>query len=185
LNSFKAYKLPAAIPAAPRIGGAIPSPPGGVRVAAADVDHNDIDEIITGTGFGVVGRIRIFTGDGDLVHSFKPFGNFKGGIFVAAGDINCDCIAEVLVGRGRGLSEVSVFEADGNPLASTVAYPGTKGGVRVAMLDLDGDGQTDELLTASGPGAAPIVQRFDPDLNPIDDFEAYDALFTGGVFVAS
>ena len=144
----------------------MPPPPGGVRVAAADIDHDGIAEIIIGTGVGVVGRVRIFTGDGDLIRSFKPFGNFKGGIFVAAGDIDCDCVAEVLVGRGKGPSLASLFTADGDPLASTEAYPGTKGGVRVAMLDLDGDGQTDELLTAPGAGAAPIVKRFDTGLEP-------------------
>jgi hypothetical protein len=185
LKSFKGYKLPPGVPPAPRTGGGSAPPLGGVTVAAADTDPDGFDEIIIGTGVGVVGRVRIFTGTGELIRSFKPFGNFKGGLFVAGGDVDCDCVAEVLVGRDKGKSLASLFTADGaQQLASTEAYPGTKGGVRVAMLDLDGDGQTDELLTAPGAGSPPEVVRFDTDLNPIDDFAAYDAAFNGGVFVA-
>ena len=59
-----------------------------------------------------------------------------------------------------------------------------RGGVRVALGDVNGDGVTD-IVTVPGPGMPPLVRVFDGrDLSLINEFLAYDEAFRGGVFVA-
>jgi len=65
-----------------------------------------------------------------------------------------------------------------------MAYPeGFRGGVRVAALDVDGDGQA-EILTGAGPGGGPHVRAIGPGLAEAASLFAYDPRFTGGVTVA-
>jgi hypothetical protein len=67
--------------------------------------------------------------------------------------------------------------------------PNFHGGVRVALGDVTGDGIAD-IITAPGPGGGPHVRVFDgrigtPLTGPLGGFFAYDADFTGGLFVAA
>ena len=68
---------------------------------------------------------------------------------------------------------------------SFLAYAGSMaGGVRVAVGDVSGDG-TPDIVTAPGPGAAPTIRVFDGVFGAeLRSFLAYDASFTGGVYVA-
>jgi hypothetical protein len=75
-------------------------------------------------------------------------------------------------------------------IASFFAYdPNFLGGVRVAVADVNGDGQAD-LITGAGPGGGPHVKVFDGTTiaNPVptvlDSFFAFDPTVTAGVFVA-
>ena len=59
--------------------------PSGVRVAAADVDGDGVDDFVTGTGVGPASLVRVFGGrDGAtrLRPDFAPFGTFRGGVNV-------------------------------------------------------------------------------------------------------
>ncbi|QGJ70082.1 Hypothetical protein PBC10988_17710 [Planctomycetales bacterium 10988] len=84
---------------------------------------------------------------------------------------------------------VQVFSMSGSEVMSF--YPFTEsftGGVRVATGDINGDGILD-IVTAAGPGGGPHVQVFDSQTGELiegglNNFYAYDPLFTGGVFVA-
>src|SRR5262249_38941684 len=69
---------------------------------------------------------------------------------------------------------------------SFFAYsPGFKGGVRVAAGDINGDGHVD-VITGAGPGGGPLVNAYDGANGAlIRSFYAYDAGFSGGVFVAA
>jgi hypothetical protein len=101
------------------------------------------------------------------------------------------CIA---VGAGTG-SRVRVFAADtGQVRTDFFAFdPAFKGGVRVAMGDVNNDGR-DEIVVAAGPRGdgthvGPLVRVFDGKTGmalpgPLGSFHAYDASFQGGVFVA-
>ncbi len=67
--------------------------------------------------------------------------------------------------------------------------PAFTGGVRVAMGDVTGDGVPD-IIAAAGAGGGPHVRVFDGITGeqipgPLGSFMAYDASFSGGVFVAA
>src|SRR5262249_10659082 len=95
---------------------------------------------------------------------------------------------EVVTGSGPGQApEVHVFDArTGAPLRSFLAYDaGFRGGVRVALGDVNGDSVPD-IITAPGPGGGPDVRVFDGRTGAlIREFMAYDERFPGGVFVAA
>ena len=58
-----------------------------------------------------------------------------------------------------------------------------KGGVNVAVGDLDNDGSPD-IVTGAGAGGGPHVRVFGLDQRVKSQFFAYNQKFTGGVFVA-
>src|SRR5207248_7612560 len=67
--------------------------------------------------------------------------------------------------------------------------PAFKGGARVAVGDVNGDGVSD-VIVAAGPGGSPHVRVFNGVTGiqlpgAIGSFDAYAHAFTGGVFVAA
>lgn len=181
-----------------------PSFRGGVHVAAGDVDGDGKAEIITGPGIGGGPLVNVFNAqNASLQLSFNAYalvGNFLGGVFVGAGDLTGDGKAEIITGPGFGGGAlVTVFEGVGGGLQfSFNAYNSTvnvgsfdiiannnqyRSGVRVAAADFNGDGRA-EILTGAGPLASPDVRLFDSvSLSLVDEFFAYDPLFSGGIFV--
>jgi hypothetical protein len=64
-------------------------------------------------------------------------------------------------------------------------HPDFRGGVRVAVGDVNGDGVPD-IITAPGPGMPPLIRVFDGrDYRLIRQFLAFDAPYNLGVFVAA
>src|SRR5262249_51252944 len=111
---------------------------------------------------------------------------FTGGVRVALGDFNGDGIPEIITGAGPGGGpHVKVFDGrTGETLVSFFAYDAAfRGGVSVAVGDVDGDGQTD-IVTAPGTGGGPDIRVFDAAGNLKSKFLAYDPEFRGGVSVA-
>lgn len=94
----------------------------------------------------------------------------------------------IAVGSGEGgPPTVRVFgDRRGRDFHDFMAYdPQYKGGVRVAVADVNGDGVVD-VVTAPGPGMPPLVRVFDGrDLSLASQFYAYDQKFQSGVFVAA
>ena len=86
-----------------------------------------------------------------------------------------------------GGPHVKVFdEGDDEQLFSFMAYdPAFRGGVRVAVGDINGDG-TPDFVTAPGRGGGPHIKVFDgTDGHLIREFMAFDQNFRGGVNVAT
>jgi hypothetical protein len=167
-----------------------------VRVAAADFNLDGRAEIITAAGPGGGPHVRVFdaaTGaqlPGPLGSFFAFDPSFHGGVFVAAGDIDGDGVPDVVAGAdaGGGPHVTAISGKTGAFLLSFFAYSASfRGGVRVAVADVTGDGIAD-VITAAGPGGGPHVRSFSIDeqpSGPLASFFPYPASFTGGVYVGA
>jgi hypothetical protein len=92
----------------------------------------------------------------------------------------------LVVAQGRGFeSFVRRINAHQGILAEFQAYPsGFRGGVRLAMGDIDGDG-TEEIITGAGPGGGPQVRIFDLEGHVKNQFFAFEPGDRHGIFVAT
>jgi fibronectin-binding autotransporter adhesin len=114
-----------------------PSFTGGVYVGGGDVDHDGIDDVITGAGSGGGPHVKVFSGaDGSELRSFFAYTpSFTGGVRVAGGDVDGDGFADIITGAGdAGAGHVKVFSGKtGAELQSFFAYGARyNGGVFVA-----------------------------------------------------
>src|SRR5829696_4495967 len=85
-----------------------------------------------------------------------------------------------------GLPFVRLFDpSTQSQVRAFLAYDaGFKGGVHVALGDVNGDG-VPEILTGTGAGGGPHVKLFDGRTGGLlTEFFAYDPSFAGGVSVA-
>lgn len=117
---------------------------------------------------------------------------------VALGDVTGDGRADLIVGGGPlGPPYVSVYDGESGILRMTfLAYASAfRGGVRVAVADIDGD-QHPEIVTGAGPGGGPLVNVYRLQCDGgvggqcavvvVKSFFAFSAPgFTGGIYVAA
>jgi hypothetical protein len=102
--------------------------------------------------------------------------------------VNGDGQADVVTGTGPGGGpHVKVF--DGRSLQEFRSFfafdPAFRGGVTVAAGDVTGDGRAD-IIAGAGPGGEPRVRVFDGgSLGRLQDFNAFNTGFVGGVRVAA
>jgi predicted outer membrane repeat protein len=155
---------------------------GGVRVAAADVDGDGRDDLITGAGPGGGPHVETFSGVAigvgvvdfeqanatmapHVLDSFYAFRdpNYKGGIYVAGAELNGQLAADIVVGKG----ETGNVTVNGNPVDVEIVdgaaltridlnpYPGLDVGVRVGTLaDVVDNDSLAEIMLGPGPGGA-------------------------------
>jgi hypothetical protein len=129
----------------------------------------------------------------DIVSRLAVPPSASGSVGTIVGSSSANTVANntpVLMATGADFGhapEVKVF----NPTTGAVKFdfmaydPHFLGGVRVTMADVNGDGIPD-IITAPGPTGGPDVRVFDGVTGrKIKDFMAYNARFTGGVFVAA
>jgi uncharacterized protein GlcG (DUF336 family) len=123
--------------------------------------------------------------------SLMSAAGFAGGAYVAAsGSANPQNDLIVTGAESGGGPHVRVFDTNtGAEKLGLFAYdPAFTGGVRVAVGDVDLDGSAD-IITAAGAGGGPHVRVLNQAgqqlAGPLGSFYAYDAAFTGGVYVAA
>jgi hypothetical protein len=92
----------------------------------------------------------------------------------------------IVVAQGAGSQPiVKRVNQNGKELASFFAYDKKfRGGVRVAMGDVTGDG-TEEIVTAPGKGGGPQIRVFDLSGNVLHQFFAFETSDRLGVFVST
>ena len=87
-----------------------------------------------------------------------------------------------------GGPEVKVNFTDGSSVSFYAYDMAYRGGVRVTMGDLNGDG-TNEIITGTGPGGGPNVRVFNVtssgSVTMVANFFAFEPQFMGGVYVAA
>jgi|GEM_PF-4947183 len=173
---------------------------GGVSVAAGDINGDGKADIIVGAGAGEPGgHVIVIDGtkltqvqsngqiaDAAVLRSFFAFDqSFTGGVFVSSADLAGDGKVEIVVGAGAGATpNVEVFGASDQPILTYLAFGEPfRGGVRVASMDLNGDGK-DEIVAGSGPGARGHAEVIDSNGNLIYSLFVTDPSSTAGIFVA-
>ncbi|MBI4457348.1 S8 family serine peptidase [Candidatus Uhrbacteria bacterium] len=143
--------------------------------------------IVAAPGRGREPEIRFFTEDGLYVRGFMAFDSgFRGGVSLAVanfdGSAKQTVVASALAG---GAPQIRIFDVNTRAIGGFFAFDQNfRGGVSVAVGDLDGDGK-DEIIAGAGPGGGPHVRVFRPDGTPIGGFFAYDKKFRGGVVVSA
>ncbi|MEI6835826.1 MAG: putative glycoside hydrolase [Candidatus Falkowbacteria bacterium] len=160
---------------------------GNFSIAAGDTRGDEQEEIITGAGAGGGPQVMVFDLKGKLKFSFMAYDkNFRGGVNIAVGDLNGDSKAEIVTGAGAGGGpQVRIFDASGKAKTSFMAYSQNfKGGVNVAVGDVDGDGQN-EIITGEGKGGDSQVKIWSGSGQLKSSFMAYDKTYRNGVFVAA
>jgi len=164
-------------------------------------NHVDIFATAPDAGTSSAAVVKVYDAEtAELLTTVAPFGNsFKGGVRVATGDLNCDGLPDVIVAPGPGNDPaVKIYDgapdANGNQpaplLTSFSVFPTTfKGGVNLAVGDVNGDGHND-LVVASDTGGPPQLKVLDGQYVLTthallgSPFNAFPATFLGGVSVA-
>ncbi len=159
---------------------------GGVSVAAADFTGDGKDDIVVGTGRGGSNLVRVYDSQGILRYQFIPYEpSYIGGINLVAGDVDSDGQPDIVVAPAGGARlPVRVFDKFGVKRSEFYPFPvAIRGGINVAVGDVDGDNKAD-IIVAAGAGGGPQVRVFNWRGKVLQQFLAYAKNFRGGVNVA-
>jgi len=168
---------------------------GGVRVATGDIDNDNIDEIITGTGENGGPHLRVFEKDGTQRGiDFFPFdSSFRGGMDVASGDFDGDGKEDIAVSQfsnGQAWVKVYRYNTTKDVLFEQNVFGTPECGATVAMGQLDSDANK-ELIVGAGNGCSSQIVAYDYQANDTAgtkksiSFYAYDTAIKAGVDVSA
>ncbi len=153
---------------------------GGTRINVSDLDGDGTNETVVADDT----YITIYANDGSVRAKFAPYTEaYRQGVNVAVDDLENDGTMELVTGtENGGGAQIRIFNANG-----TLINPGFfaydrafRGGVNVAVGDLNGDG-TDEIVTGPGKGGGPHVRVFDKNGTLASQFFAFDQSGNDGV----
>ncbi len=155
--------------------------PNGATIVTADIDGDGKTDVASAQK----GVVSVQYGNGKTATA-HPFGyTYTGKIFLAVGNTDHSNALELIVGREGAPPEVRVLTSRGATITRWNAYRADfRGGDRVAIGDLDGDGKR-EIVTGAGPGGGPHIRIWKTDGSVWGgSFFAFDPTDSGGVSVA-
>ncbi|CAN5612751.1 hypothetical protein BH11PLA2_BH11PLA2_40530 [soil metagenome] len=139
---------------------------GPLSIAAADTDRDGKPEIALAAAYNGGPRVKVISGKTQQVifDQFVYDSRFTGGVSVALGDVTGDGIGDLITAAGfRGGPHIRIFDGATSFATSRsfFAYDDNyRGGVNIAVGDIDGDGVA-EIVTGTGPGGGAHVRVFD------------------------
>jgi len=156
---------------------------GNATILSTDIDHDGQTENIVAEGK----KITIYDSNNKPRYSFLPYGgNYSGNINFALGDLDNNGFNEIVTGAAKGGPHIRIFNHQGK-----LINPGffafdkkSKGGVTVAIGDINGDGRK-EIIAGAGTNALPQIKTFTAQGKLLNTFLAYEKGFKGGVNVAA
>ncbi len=152
--------------------------PGEAELISTTLANGDSVNLVVANG-----HLSLYRND-QLVSDFKPYGPlFSGPLHIAAAAKD-GYFRQIIVGPSAGGGpQVMIFTPDGRWRGTFFAYDkNSRGGVSVALGDVDGDGQN-EIITAPGAGQEPMIKIFSLAGRLKTSFLAYGQDFKGGVNV--
>ncbi|HZJ40640.1 MAG TPA: putative glycoside hydrolase [Candidatus Saccharimonadales bacterium] len=155
--------------------------PAGEQVIIAEGNRSEIEDVSLFTKQGEI----FLEKNGVRLAAFYPYGNLFRKELDLAAEINDGFFKLAITGTPVGGGpQVMVYSADGKLRNSFFAYDKKlRGGVSVAIGDVDGDGQS-EIVTGAGKDDEPTVKIFTLAGNLKTSFLAYDKRFKGGLDIA-
>jgi hypothetical protein len=161
---------------------------GELHIDVSDIDSNGKEDIIIAPDYGYNKPLKFLTYDGvDLQDDWYPYGTrYAGGYSLAVGDVTGDGASEIVIGAGRGSQPlVSVYSLARKRIKSWQPYERSfRGGVRLAVGDVNGDGKN-EVVVGPGPGKKPQIKIFDKAGTLLfKQFTAYSSFVNTGVDIA-
>ncbi len=130
-------------------------------------------------------RVRLGAGRLNVARALEVAGSMVGQRSGSSSDVRALSDGGFVIAQGEGSRPlVRRYDGHGMVLADFDAYhKAFTGGVRVAVGDVDGDGEL-EIVTVPGPGGGPQVRIFDQDGRPEGQFFVFDEGGRGGLYVA-
>lgn len=123
----------------------------------------------------------------ELRASVFPFPEaLEGGLRVATGDVNGDGVPDLVAGSGDTSDVVVVDGSDPETVLREIdAFGAVVGGVHVAVGNLGGEPEGDDIVVGSGVGSTPLVRVFDVEGMQLFEIVPFGAELDGGVRVAT